>query len=80
MNNEEIFKFLMRDEQAKNKYENQSMFIALVALLEDKGVIDQVEFDEYLQNSKKAVKEKMIKDTPKGKKEYMEITKWLEEK
>lgn len=80
MNDEEIFKFLMRDEQAKNKYENQSTLIALVALLEDKGVIDQAEFDEYLQNSKKAVKEKMIKDTPKGKKEYMEITKWLEEK
>ena len=78
MNNEEIFKFLMRDEQAKNKYENQSTLIALIALLEDKGVISQTEFDEYLQNSKRAVQEKMIKSMTKEEKEYIGIRKWLE--
>ena len=78
MDNNEIFKFLMRDEQTKNKYENQSMFTALVTLLEDKGIISQAEFDEYLQNSKKAIKEKMVRDVPKGQKEYIEIREWLE--
>lgn len=77
---DEIFKFLMRDEQTKNKYENQSMFMALITLLEDKGLINQVEFNEYLQNSKKAIREKMVNDVPKGKREYIEIIKWLENK
>ena len=76
MNNDEIFKFLMQDEQTKNKYENQSMFMALITLLEDKGLISQAEFDEYLQNSKKAVKDKIIKSMTKGEKEYIEISKW----
>ena len=78
MNNDEIFKYLMQDEQTKNKYENQSMFMAIITLLEDKGLINQNEFDEYLQNSKKAVKEKMINDISKGEREYIGIRKWLE--
>lgn len=78
MDNDEIFKFLMQNEQIKNKYENQSMFMALITLLEDKGIINQDEFNRYLQNSKMAIKEKMINNTPKGKKEYIEIRKWLE--
>ena len=78
MDNDEIFKFLMQDEEAKNKYENQSMFMALITLLEDKGIISQIEFDEYLQNSRKVIKEKMIKDIPKGKREYIEMREWLE--
>jgi hypothetical protein len=78
MNNDEIFQFLMQDEKIKNKYENQSMFIALITLLEDKGLISQAEFDEYLQNSKKTVKEKMIKGVSRGEKEHIEIRNWLE--
>lgn len=76
MNNDEIFQFLMQDEQTKNKYENQSMFMALISLLEDKGLINQNEFDKYLESSKKTVKEKMIKSMTKGEKEYIEISKW----
>ena len=75
---DEIFKFLMQDEQIKNKYENESMFMALVTLLEDKGIISQFEFEKYLESSKKAIKEKMIKDVPKGKRDYIEIREWLE--
>ena len=75
---DEIFKFLMQDEQIKNKYENESMFMALVTLLEDKGIISRFEFEKYLESSKKAIKEKMIKDVPKGKRDYIEIREWLE--
>ena len=75
---DEIFKFLMQDEQIKNKYENESMFMALVTLLEDKGIISQFEFEKYLESSKKAIKEKMITDVPKGKRDYIEIREWLE--
>ena len=78
MNNDEIFKFLMQDENAKNKYENQSMFTALITLLEDKGVITKSEIKEYIESSKKTIKEKMIKDMTKSEKEYIEIRKWLE--
>lgn len=76
MNSDEIFQFLMQDEQIKNKYENQSMFIALISLLEDKGLINQDEFNQYLESSKKTIKDKMINDVSKGEKEYIEISKW----
>ena len=79
MDSDDIFKFLMQDEKIKNKYENQSMFIALITLLEDKGIINQAEFDEYLESSKKTIKDKMINDVSRGEKEYIEIRKWLEE-
>lgn len=78
MDNDEIFKFLMRDEKTRNKYENQSMFMALVTLLEDKGIISKDEFDRYLESSKKIIKEKMVKDVPKGRKDYIELREWLE--
>jgi hypothetical protein len=68
----------MQDENAKNKYENQSMFMALITLLEDKGVITKSEIKEYIESSKKTIREKMIKNMTKGEKEHIEIRKWLE--
>lgn len=77
MSNDEIFNFLMQDEQIKSKYENQSMFMALITLLEDKGVITKSEIKEYIESSKKTIKEKMIKNMTKGEKEHIEIRKWV---